>query len=444
MPPIDLDKGKELLGKLKKSVIDFYSLSSLHFIHLGDEGLVHFICILNSIIENINNASVEELNSIYAIVLHKGAGKPIESHRAYRTISTCPVVAKALDYYMVDLYSQGWQDIQAETQFQGKDSSHELAALCITEAATHSITVNKQPMFALFLDAESTFDKVAVEQAVRCAYAAGTQDQGLLYLQKRLSSRLTYIEWQHELLGPIMDTVGLEQGGCASDKVYRLVNNEQLKVAQNSQLGVQLGLIEKGPVHEDEVLSSVGLADDVALLANSMVNLKALLYLTDKYCQKYNVKLVSSKTKLLVFHSTKMIHEVMIDLLANPIEINGQRVEPSSSALYVGVVRSNEGNGPHISSRISAHRRSVFGLLNIGLGRKHYSNPAVSVKIDQIFSSQILLSGLSCLSLTCMEEKMLDQYFKVYLERLFRLHQSSPSSFVFLLAGRLPCQHNST
>ena len=39
-----------------------------------------------------------------------------------------------------------------------------------------------------------------------------------------------------------MDTQGVEQGGCTSDKVYKLVNNEQLKIAQESEFGVELGL----------------------------------------------------------------------------------------------------------------------------------------------------------------------------------------------------------
>ena len=42
----------------------------------------------------------------------------------------------------------------------------------------------------------------------------------------------------------------------------------------------------------------------MALLAGSLVELKGLLQLTKVYCDKYQVKLVASKTKLLVY-STK-------------------------------------------------------------------------------------------------------------------------------------------
>ena len=50
----------------------------------------------------------------------------------------------------------------------------------------------------------------------------------------------------------------------------------------------------------------------------------------------------------------------------------------------------------------------------------------------------MILSGLSCLVLSCKEEHLLDQYYKVHLEQLLCLHSSSPRPLVFLVAGRLP------
>ena len=47
-------------------------------------------------------------------------------------------------------------------------------------------------------------------------------------------NRKTFIEWDKEILGPTSDTIGLEQGGCAIDRFYRLVNNEKVKIAQES------------------------------------------------------------------------------------------------------------------------------------------------------------------------------------------------------------------
>ena len=140
--------------------MDWYSFTSLHYLYIGHEGILHFVFLMNSIIENINCSTIEELNTIWAIILHKGGGKDPEVDRSWRTISCCPLLAKALDTYMVQLYSVGWSAAQAPTQFQGDNSSHDLAALCVTEAVIHGLHSNKEPVFLLLLDAQSAYDRV--------------------------------------------------------------------------------------------------------------------------------------------------------------------------------------------------------------------------------------------------------------------------------------------
>ena len=62
---------------------------------------------------------------------------------------------------------------------------------------------------------------------MRNLFFAGTNDERLLYLDKRLSSRLTFCDYDKQLMGPIFDTRGLEQGSVSSSDKYKLYNNEQ-------------------------------------------------------------------------------------------------------------------------------------------------------------------------------------------------------------------------
>ena len=94
------------------------------------EGIFHYVFLLNYIIENINSSSIKELNTIWAIVLHKGSKKDPEMDRSWRIFSCCPLLTKAMDTYLVELYNTGWSAAQAPTQFQGDNSSHDLATLC--------------------------------------------------------------------------------------------------------------------------------------------------------------------------------------------------------------------------------------------------------------------------------------------------------------------------
>ena len=161
-------------------------------------------------------------------------------------------------------------------------------------------------------------------------------------------------------MGPIRDTQGVEQGGCTSDKVYKLVNNEQLKTAQESELGVDLGLsvLPNGEIVR-QVLSCAGFADDVSLLTDSVEKLKALLYLTKCYCEKFQVKLVPAKTMLLVFTTKGTTMKAKVELASHRLCIDNAEISTSNQATHVGIVRSPEGNGPNILARLSAHRRAV-------------------------------------------------------------------------------------
>ena len=184
-------------------------------------------------------------------------GKDKTSDRSYRTISTCPVVAKALDLYIRDLNINSWNQNQAETQFQGEGSSHELAAVLLTEAIQHSLYTLKQPCYILFLDAQSAFDVVLTELLVRNLFNCNTSGHSLLYLNNRFENRQTCIDWDGHLMGPVHDQRGLEQGGVSSSDFYKIYGKEQLSTAQDSKLGVSLGNL---------TVSGIGQADDTGLV----------------------------------------------------------------------------------------------------------------------------------------------------------------------------------
>ena len=93
-------------------------------------------------------------------------------------------------------------------------------------------------------------------------------------------------------MGPILDKLGVEQGGVNSDRLYKLANNIELLLTQNSGLGVHIG-----PIH----IASIGQADDVALVSNCIFKLQALLHLAMEYASAYHVTMVAEKTKLLCY-----------------------------------------------------------------------------------------------------------------------------------------------
>ena len=268
LPTISLSKSSTILSKIKPGVTDLFSISANHYIHAGSAGLVHFNLLLNAFIADVNNSTIEELNSVLALLLYKGHKKDRTLDTSYRTISTCPLVAKGLDIYVRELAIEKWNNMQADTQYQGDGSSHELASLLVTEAIQHSRYHSHQPIFLLFLDAMSAFDIVNIPYIVRGLYQSGMECQSVMYMENRLANRITYCEYNKVLVGPIYDEQGLEQGRVSSSDCYKLYNNELLNISQQSCLGVDIG----GQL----VVSAVGHADDMVMMTSSLARLKHL------------------------------------------------------------------------------------------------------------------------------------------------------------------------
>ena len=92
IPAISPPEDKKLLERLRPDVTDYFSISAHHYLAAGIPGINHFAHLLNLLI-----AAIPEVNSAWATMLHKGHGKPRSSSRLWRCISTCPLLAKALD-----------------------------------------------------------------------------------------------------------------------------------------------------------------------------------------------------------------------------------------------------------------------------------------------------------------------------------------------------------
>ena len=427
IPRISLKRAESLLKTIKPAVTDFYSISAAHYLNGGPSAILHFQFLINTVLKNIEIASIEEMNTTHAVILHKGHGKDKNISSSYRTISSCPFTAKSVDIYLGQLSKEDWNLVQAETQFQGEGMSHELAALLLTTTVQHSLSL-KMPIFVLLVDAMSAFDLVLRQLLVRRLYLDTESDQRVRYWDLRLANRTTYCQWDKELMGPIRDQVGVEQGGPSSSEFYKIYNNEQLSSAQASSLGTF--------IHNVHV-ASMGQADDTALASNSTDRLQHLLQLTLNYCAKYQVELSAVKTKLLVF-SPPGCDSVKYAKALSPIHIGNKVIPFVDSAEHVGILRSVNGNLPHIHQRIVKHRKALACLLFAGMSRRHRANPLASLRAEKIFGTPVLFSGLASLILKQSEVDIISYHVKQTTQDLLKLHQNTPDVFIFMMAGTLP------
>ena len=155
------------------------------------------------------------------LMLYKGHRKDKFSDRSYRTtISTCPILVKALDLSIHDLYNKNREACQADMQYQGKCNSHELAALFVTEVIQFSLNVLNRPVFLLALDAQNSFDRFLRQVFTTKLYKAGVDGSAVTYINIRLASSAKVYQWKGKILGLASDDTGFEQGGINLSKFY--------------------------------------------------------------------------------------------------------------------------------------------------------------------------------------------------------------------------------
>ena len=231
-------------------------------------------------------------------------------------------------------------------------------------------------------------------------------------------------------MGPVKDTMGVEQGGPNSSDQYKLYNNEQFTTAEQSGFGIDIGPFN---------VSSIGQADDSVLISTDIYQLSNLLKLTILYCQKYHVEMTPEKTKLQVFTPPSLSNYTEYMKTINYLSISGVPLTFTENTEHVGIIRSTVANNmPHVMKRISSHKRSLGAVLSAGLARAHRGNPAASIRTEKIYSFPVLMSGIACLVLHKTEEDALSQHYKETLQALQKLYKLTPRSVVYFLAGSLP------
>ena len=208
--------------------------------------------------------------------------------------------------------------------------------------------------------------------------------------------------------------------------IYTTYNNEQLKTAQDSGLGINVS---------NQHVAAIGQSDDIVLLSHDVHFLSNLLQLSLDYCRKHHVTLAPEKTKLVPFFAKRHTQLVKYQKMISPISIDNIPIKFVSSTEHVGVIRSSSGNLPHIQNRISSHNKALYSVLPAGLARNHNANPAASLRVEALYALPVLLSGVAPLILSKDDVKVIHSHHKNVLQNIQKLPKNTPESVILFLAG---------
>ena len=146
------------------------------------------------------------------------------------------------------------------------------------------------------------------------------------------------------------------------------------------------------------------------------------------------MNLCTDKTKLL--HIATNNSNKFLPL--NPIIMDGQEITFSEKAVHMGLVRSTEGNLPHLLERIIYHKKKLGAVMFTGIARSHRGNPAAALKMEKLYGMPVLFSGLGSLVLNGFEINIINQHYKNTLASILKLHPGTPHQFIYFISGSLP------
>ena len=174
------------------------------------------------------------------------------------------------------------------------------------------------------------------------------------------------------VMGPISDSRGVEQGGIWSSWLFQLTTDSSIKTLNDSRLGVNNGSTS---------LAALALADDQVLLSHTQENSQSLINTAVHLSSLNNYQYILAKTKILVTNPKLSKSSSQTIPPGTSWTVGGAPVTILSQATYLWIVSSGHysSNLPAVVTRIAAHARSFFGLLNLGLAKGHRTPPTTSL-----------------------------------------------------------------
>ena len=133
-----------------------------------------------------------------------------------------------------------------------------------------------------------------------------------------------------------------------------------------------------------------------------------------------------------------MANEVEYLKKFSPVKLNGVKIKFKSNTEHVGIVRSVSGNLPNILQRISSHKAAIGAVLSNGLAKHHRANQAARLKVEKMYGTPVLLSGLGSLVLKKSEQLVISNHHRKTLSNLLGLLPATPHAVIYFLAGSLP------
>ena len=227
----------------------------------------------------------------------------------------------------------------------------------------------KKPIFLAFMDFEKAFDTIWIERLLIKIWDIGIRGKIWRYFDKTYNNIKCVLEINDVYSSAVNVTRGLRQGGNSSPPLFNIAINDLIKLLNKyKDCGVSIGSV---------VLTCLMFADDLALLASSIIHLQMLILVCAKWAFWAGTKFNAKKCKILIITPNKY------DLKPNNISI--------FLPIYKNTTNNNESNSTIINNlcHTQTSNRTTETLVHKALNQPNNSNKNVSSEQMELICDQI-------------------------------------------------------
>ena len=288
-------------------------------------------------------------------------------------------------------------------------------------------TLSRKPTFVALLDAQKAFDCVWHDGLFQKLYKSTVLPVIQALLTSAYNGAESRVFWEGKISLPITLEKGVRQGSILSPLLYTVFIDGLIKALRNSGLGCTL---------QGRYSGVIILADDVALLASSSVELQEMLVITGRYTTQWRYSINPSKSAIIVFNEKRAPLEQRQQNSWSLSEANVIDRVPHHP--HLGIIKSATRRDP-TPEIISKGLKTFFALQGLGTFSSGLS-PYLCAKLWMVFCIPRMLYGTAVLALTSHEAARLNTSQNNIFKKILGLPQSTANEAIYLLTGLLPLQ----
>ena len=380
--------------------------------------------IMNNIIQKQKIPAILKHGCITPVFKKKNSPRNPDNYRRITiTLLISKVLEKILQYPLKTIMAPNLNKLQRGFT-EGSSSTN--TAFILSEAIADSHDQNK-PLFTLFLDASKAFDVVYHASMLNHLHELYITGDLWVLLNDTYDGMTSAIKWKGQMSSTFYEKQGIRQGGVNSTEMFKGRGNPFLVTVQKAGIGKTIGSIFVG---------APTCADDVALVADSTLDLQTLAELAWVESARERFKYSDSKSKTMTFHQKRKV-----PALQYPVVMGRKEIEPSVQETHLGIVRTPDNKADAaVLDRIKTARRTSYSLLGLGMRRMSQVHPSTSLKLLSSYIQPSLTFGFETLRTTPQNLLKMETFYRGILRRMQNLPDETASCALHILLGTLPLE----